>query len=89
MRKILYVCLLSVLAVGMVKADIVINEVCPSNTRDIDRGWNYGGWVELYNTESYPQDLYGYYLSDGISYLIDCRTCLDIVYALNLRICNC
>ena len=69
MRKILYVCLLSVLAVGMVKADIVINEVCPSNTRDIDRGWNYGGWVELYNTESYPQDLYGYYLSDDATNL--------------------
>ena len=49
---------------AVAKAEIVINEVCPSNTRDIDRGWNYGGWVELHNTESYPQDLYGFYLSD-------------------------
>ena len=69
MKRILIVCLLSVLAAGVAKADILINEICPSNTREIDRGWNYGGWVELYNTEAYPQDLYGYYLSDDATNL--------------------
>lgn len=64
MRVRWYLCLLLACTVAAVRADIVINEICPSNTRYIDRGWNYGGWVELHNTENYPQDLYGYFLSD-------------------------
>lgn len=59
-----YLSLFLVCIVATVRADIIINEICPSNLRYIDRGWNYGGWVELYNTDDYPLDLYGYYLSD-------------------------
>ena len=69
MAKRLLMLLLVLGAALAVKAEIVINEVCPSNTRHVDRGWNYGGWVELHNTESYPQDLYGFYLSDDASNL--------------------
>ena len=69
MAKRLQVLLLVLSGMLAAKAEIVINEVCPSNTRHVDRGWNYGGWVELHNTESYPQDLYGYYLSDDASNL--------------------
>lgn len=64
-----YLCLLLACTVTALRADIIINEICPSNTRYIDRGWNYGGWVELHNTENYPQDLYGYFLSDDATKL--------------------
>lgn len=64
-----YLCLLLACTVTALRADIIINEICPSNTRYIDRGWNYGGWVELHNTENYPQDLYGYFLSDDAANL--------------------
>lgn len=68
MKKIVLGFLLCMLAIAS-RCEIVINEVCVSNTRDIDRSFNYGGWVELYNSDNAAQDLYGFYFSDDPSVL--------------------
>jgi hypothetical protein len=49
-----------------VKAQIVINEVCPANG-DINydpQFFNFSGWVELHNTSGSSISVSGYYLSD-------------------------
>lgn len=81
--KRLLLCLLLGCVVNLSRADIVINEICPSNTRDIDRGWNYGGWIELYNEDSSSQDLYGYFLSDDASNLRKFRIIKHITIPAN------
>lgn len=48
---------------------IVINEICPANG-DVNYDpdfFNFGGWVELYNTGNSSVSVSGYYLSDDSS----------------------
>lgn len=47
------------------KAQIVINEVCASNTSIIQNGIdNYDDWIEIYNSGASAVNLSGYHLSD-------------------------
>ena len=47
--------------------DVVINEVMPANVSFVfDHSYNFGGWVELYNTSDVTIDLAGYSLTDDI-----------------------
>ncbi len=46
-------------------AGILINEIQVANVdRFVDPSWNYGGWVELYNTGTSQINLRGYWVSD-------------------------
>ena len=50
---------------GYAIAEILINEIQVANVdRFIDPSWNYGGWVELYNTGTSQINLRGYWVSD-------------------------
>lgn len=44
---------------------ILINEIQVANVdRFVDPSWNYGGWIELYNTGTSQINLRGYWVSD-------------------------
>ncbi len=54
------------LSVSNLKAQIIINEIMPANSSMfMDPTYNYGGWIELYNTGEKDESLVGYYLSDN------------------------
>ena len=72
--KQLKLCFLLVLLIIMggkyTKAQVVINEVCPSNANIIfDEDGESSDWIELYNTGSSAVNLQGYYISDRFSAL--------------------
>jgi hypothetical protein len=57
--------LIGLSSVSISTAQIFINEVCPANA-DLNHndGYNYAGWVELYNAGSSSVNVGGYFLSD-------------------------
>ena len=47
------------------KAQVVLNEICPSNANIVgDEDGEYPDWIELYNASASPVNLQGYALSD-------------------------
>ena len=63
LRKLLLMLLLFVASRGW--CQLVVNEIMTSNLDVcLDPSWNYGGWVELYNTGTDPIPLQGLYISD-------------------------
>ncbi len=58
-------CIVTVKAGTATAGSLLVNEVQQANIDQfIDPSWNYGGWVELYNTTDQPISLAGLYVSD-------------------------
>ena len=63
---IIFVSFLNV-AIYAAERNVVINEVMPANVSYIfDYSYNYGGWVELYNTSDNSINLAGYSITDEL-----------------------
>ena len=56
---------LSIVRAGSNESALVINEIMPANI-DVcmDPSYNYGSWIELYNTSAQDIDITGWYLSN-------------------------
>lgn len=60
--------LLNSLALNAQETGLIINEIMPANISYLlDNTYNYGGWMELYNTSQESINLAGYHLTDDIS----------------------
>ena len=58
-------CQVTVQRAPLPKGAILVNEIQSANLDlFLDPSWNYGGWVELYNTTDTPISLSGFYVSD-------------------------
>ena len=65
--KVMLIVLLLASSVGVVRAQITINEICPSNV-DVKydpQFFNFSPWVELYNGGNASVNIGGYFLSDN------------------------
>jgi hypothetical protein len=69
MKRLLLFCFFILGLLPSSFSQILINEICPANG-DINYDpdfFNFGGWVELYNSGSSQVNVSGYYLSDDLS----------------------
>lgn len=66
MKKLILLTLINVLFLGS-KAQVVINEICPSNTSQLEDNYGeFSDWVELYNKGNNIVNLKDYALSDNV-----------------------
>src|SRR4051812_18280403 len=55
------------LFIDFISAQVVINEICPSNVSTISNsGGNFDDWIELYNPGSSSINIQGYAITDDI-----------------------
>ena len=65
MKKFITLFVFAIVASTSIKAQVVINEYSASNLNQFqDNFKKYEDWIELYNTDSNPVNLAGWYLSD-------------------------
>ncbi len=67
-KKVVYLLLFLIVNMGVLKAQIVINELCPKNESiAADADGDFVDWIELYNPSTEVFDLSFHYLSDDLS----------------------